>query len=143
MGQSFDPVRLLLVATVVEAKDLPGLDKNGFSDPYAEVVCGRPGYYVGRTSTVTKTRDPHWNETFRILVRESMIGQDMTFKVYDWDKATHDDEIGIARLDIGAILNNGVPRNPEFDLMLPIVPDPKVTIYIASYHFVRTLTVLE
>ncbi len=51
---------------VVRAKDLPKMDLNGEADPFVVAKLGEKTLYT--TRIIKKTRQPEWNETFRLYL---------------------------------------------------------------------------
>lgn len=49
---------------IIRAENLPAGDSNGLSDPYVVVYLGSQD--VARTSTVTETLNPVWNESCQV-----------------------------------------------------------------------------
>lgn len=48
---------------IKKARNLPGMDKSGYSDPYIKLsIQGEP---IGQTRTIYQTLNPDWNQTFR------------------------------------------------------------------------------
>ena len=62
--------RGILKLTVVEAKDIPRMDKMGKSDPFLEIFTDTKR--VLKTSTKKNTLSPQWNETHYLMVQVSL-----------------------------------------------------------------------
>ena len=75
------PTRRVIV-TLHRAQGLVAKDKNGFSDPLAEVLLGAQKV---ATKHVPKTLDPEWNETFTLDMPEG-DGASLEVVLYDHDK---------------------------------------------------------
>ncbi|XP_022798520.1 extended synaptotagmin-2-B-like isoform X2 [Stylophora pistillata] len=105
----------LLRIEVLEAKDLIkkdiGIISKGSSDPY---VILRVGAKTFRTKTKDSTVNPIWNEVFEAFVDNSQ-GQKIKIGVFDEDKASDDESLGIVEADIGTIVQQG-----NVDLWLPL-----------------------
>jgi len=99
-----DEVIGILSITIVDAKDLPSMDLNGKADPYTEIHFG--GKKVFKTDIIKKTLTPVWNQTHKLLVRQSESNYQLTFKVWDWDKATHNDFIGEVNIDVKTLITS-------------------------------------
>ncbi|KAF2076289.1 hypothetical protein CYY_002404 [Polysphondylium violaceum] len=99
-----DEIIGVLSITIVDAKDLPKMDLNGHADPYTEIHFG--GKKIFKTETIKKTLSPTWNATHKILIHKSEENYHLTFKVWDWDKATQNDFIGETTLDVKSLLDN-------------------------------------
>lgn len=84
---------------VLDAKDLPSADRNGFSDPYCKFELS--GKEVFKTQVQKKTLHPTWNEFFEVEIA-SRTAANFICKVYDWDFASEPDKLGTApiRLDM-------------------------------------------
>lgn len=105
----------LLRIEVLEAKDLIkkdiGIISKGSSDPY---VILRVGAKTFHTKTKDSTVNPIWNEVFEAFVDNSQ-GQKIKIGVFDEDKASDDESLGIVEADIGTIVQQG-----NVDLWLPL-----------------------
>ena len=68
-----------LKVTVVEARGLMPMDKNGLSDPYCAVQVGK---HHKNTTTKKETLDPKWNESFDFKVESARE----SIKIRIWDE---------------------------------------------------------
>jgi hypothetical protein len=82
---------------VLDAKDLPSADRNGFSDPYCKFELN--GHTVFKTKIQKKTLHPAWNEFFEIEV-PSRTGAKFICHVFDWDFGEKADVLGAASVDL-------------------------------------------
>eukprot|EP00485_Elphidium_margaritaceum_P005897 CAMPEP_0202694984 /NCGR_PEP_ID=MMETSP1385-20130828/8698_1 /ASSEMBLY_ACC=CAM_ASM_000861 /TAXON_ID=933848 /ORGANISM="Elphidium margaritaceum" /LENGTH=769 /DNA_ID=CAMNT_0049350935 /DNA_START=36 /DNA_END=2345 /DNA_ORIENTATION=- len=85
---------------VIQAKNLPGYDIGGTSDPYCVVTFDVSESARYRTSTARRELNPVWNAMF---VQEDRglfsRNRQITIDVYDHDSLSADDFIGTARID--------------------------------------------
>ena len=92
-----------LHVTIIDAWDLPPMDKNGKSDPYVEVSI-RPGKDVFKTATKHCSLNPTFNETFIMTLEAKDIDEgELMIKVLDSDFPLQDELIGIIRLPLNAL----------------------------------------
>lgn len=82
-----------VLAQVIAAKGLKGMDSNGLSDPYAWVKLGETKC---RTKTISKSLEPFWNETFVFPAAdvEATKGANLVFELWDSDFLAKDDFLG-------------------------------------------------
>lgn len=85
---------------VLDASDLPAMDRNGFSDPFCRFVLN--GEQVYKTSTQKKTLHPAWNEFFEVPVR-SRTSAKFDVNVYDWDFGDKADYLGSASINLDVL----------------------------------------
>lgn len=95
-SESFNNSGILRV-DVVDAADLPAMDRNGYSDPYCKFKLDGKDIY--KTKTQKKTLHPAWNEFFEVPVR-SRTGAKFEVTVYDWDFGDKADLLGAAVIDL-------------------------------------------
>jgi hypothetical protein len=69
-----------LKITVLEGKDLPAADSNGFSDPFVKVSVMKESW---KTRVVKRTLNPVWNESQEF--KDVHISTEVSFQVYDDD----------------------------------------------------------
>uniref|UniRef100_A0A5K3FB64 Beta-1,4-galactosyltransferase n=1 Tax=Mesocestoides corti TaxID=53468 RepID=A0A5K3FB64_MESCO len=84
---------------VISASDLVASDVNivgKSSDPYCVVRVGAEKFV---TSVKLKTLNPTWNECFVAIV-DQRIGQSVVIEVWDEDKSSKDDELGLTSIPI-------------------------------------------
>ena len=83
------------------AKELPPMDKDGGSDPYAKLSLLGQSF---RSKTVKKTLTPLWDQTFEFsCVRGALRTETLKLAVYDWDQGSLDDLIGRAAVDLSPL----------------------------------------
>jgi len=83
--------------TVIEAKDLPGMDKGGSSDPFVRILYG-PEITV-KTGHVNKTLNPKWHKHFALKGKFPKI----IFEVFDHDTIGRDSMIGYVAYTSGSL----------------------------------------
>ena len=54
-----------------------------------------------KTKIVYRNLNPTWNEHFQLAVDD--INSELVFKVYDFDRLSHDDDMGEASVSLGSI----------------------------------------
>ncbi|GAB1599250.1 hypothetical protein Ahia01_000202200 [Argonauta hians] len=96
---------------VINAKDLPGLDSTGLSDPYI-IIALQPQVLFEKlrpqkTKIITKTLNPVFNSSFQfhrvpaeLLKKQGVAVQIL---VYDYDKLKWDDFVGEAMIPLESI----------------------------------------
>jgi phosphatidylserine decarboxylase len=84
--------------TVVRGQNFPKMDLNGEADPFCVLSLGERKLYT--TKTILKSRSPVWMETTRLLVPEVEKNYTLLFDVWDWDKASSNDYIGQAKVEL-------------------------------------------
>ena len=82
---------------VLDAKNLPAADKNGYSDPYCKFELN--GETVHKTKTVKKTLNPSWGESFEVPIK-SRTAAKLKVKINDWDQIGDDDFLGEAGINL-------------------------------------------
>ncbi|KAI7849752.1 C2 domain-containing protein [Circinella umbellata] len=101
-GSSF-PAGVLTV-TLHEAKDLKSEDLFGKNDPYVEMWLDDD--YKQRSSEVSNSNNPVWNETFTFNITEGSSDKKLYLKVLDKD-LVGSDKIGDAKVDLKDIVLGG------------------------------------
>jgi len=126
----------------LSASDLPGKDKLGGIDPYAEIfsVDGITGKEtkIGRTSTLTSNKNPQWGDTFEFNY-DGKKSQRWIVRIWDNDNLQTDDKAGVGFIDVedyirrGQIITVGLSKQGKLTVQradgLPTVPPtaaPKV-----------------
>uniref|UniRef100_A0A8D1BIH2 RasGAP-activating-like protein 1 n=1 Tax=Sus scrofa TaxID=9823 RepID=A0A8D1BIH2_PIG len=101
---------------VLQARDLAPRDISGTSDPFARVFWGSQS---SETSTIKKTRFPHWDE---VLELREMPGPPAPLRVelWDWDMVGKNDFLGMVEFPPQVLQQN--PPNGWFRLL----PFPRV-----------------
>uniref|UniRef100_A0A7N0UD40 C2 and GRAM domain-containing protein n=1 Tax=Kalanchoe fedtschenkoi TaxID=63787 RepID=A0A7N0UD40_KALFE len=90
-----------LVVRVIEARNLPALDLNGFSDPYVRLQIGRQR---SRTKVVKKSLNPSWGEEFSFRVED--LSEELLISVLDEDRYFNDDFIGLLKFPVSDVFDN-------------------------------------
>ncbi|XP_065760439.1 rasGAP-activating-like protein 1 isoform X3 [Muntiacus reevesi] len=95
---------------VLQARDLAPRDISGTSDPFARVFWGSQSL---ETSTIKKTRFPHWDE---VLELREMPGSPSPLRVelWDWDMVGKNDFLGMVEFPPQVLQHN--PPNGWFRL---------------------------
>ncbi|KAI8142193.1 C2 domain-containing protein [Fennellomyces sp. T-0311] len=96
----------VLKVTLVEAKDLDSEDLFGANDPYVELWLDDD--YKQRSSEVSNSNNPVWNEEFIFNIEEGSSDKKLYIKVMDKDLLS-DDKIGDAKLRLTDIVEGGEP----------------------------------
>ncbi|XP_057601577.1 rasGAP-activating-like protein 1 isoform X3 [Hippopotamus amphibius kiboko] len=96
---------------VLQARDLAPRDITGTSDPFARVFWGSQSL---ETSTIKKTRFPHWDE---VLELREMPGSSSPLRVelWDWDMVGRNDFLGMVEFSPQVLQQN--PPNGWFRLL--------------------------
>lgn len=82
---------------VLDGKDLPSADRNGYSDPFCKFELN--GQSVFKSQVQKKTLHPVWNEFFEVDV-PSRTAAKFYCKVYDWDFASEPDFLGATAINL-------------------------------------------
>ena len=82
---------------VLDAADLPSMDRNGYSDPFCRFDLN--GKEVYKTKIQKKTLHPAWNEFFEVPI-SSRTAANFRVRVMDWDLGDKDDLLGTARINL-------------------------------------------
>ncbi|KAH1054876.1 hypothetical protein J1N35_032941 [Gossypium stocksii] len=104
-----------LVVGVIEARNIPAMHLNGFSDPYVKLQVGKKRY---RTKVVKKTLNPSWGEEFIFKV-EDFKGE-LQISVLDEDKFFNDDFVGHVKLPISQVFD--APQKSLGTVWYPLHP---------------------
>ncbi|CAF1320422.1 unnamed protein product [Adineta ricciae] len=93
-----------LVVQVIQAKNLPAKDTNGYSDPFVKVYLlpGRDQENKRRTKHVPKNLNPVWDHTvvYGNMHREELQYKMLEFTVWDYDRFKANDFIGQVTIDL-------------------------------------------
>lgn len=71
----------------------------GTSDPYVKVKLRQKCVY--KSKIVYRNLNPTWNEVFQLAVDD--VNTELVFKVYDFDRLSHDDDMGEASVNLGSL----------------------------------------
>jgi Ca2+-dependent lipid-binding protein len=117
--QRQDPIEsMTLRITVLQGSDLVAKDRNLLgkkttSDPFVQVLVGsgRPYARVGQTKTIHKNLNPTWNETITAKIKYIEHSRsELRFQIYDEDKLSDPDSMGIVSLPLVWEDSNGTPK---------------------------------
>ncbi|GAB2224751.1 hypothetical protein Droror1_Dr00005521 [Drosera rotundifolia] len=89
-----------LVVRVIEARNLPAMDVNGFSDPYVRLQLGKNRF---RTKVVKKCLNPYWGDEFSFRVDD--LSDELAVSVMDEDKYFNDDFIGQIKVPVSDVFD--------------------------------------
>ncbi|GMH05220.1 hypothetical protein Nepgr_007060 [Nepenthes gracilis] len=84
-----------LVVRVIEARDLPAMDLNGYSDPYVRLQLGKQKF---KTKVVKKSLNPYWGDEFSFQVDD--LSDELLVSVMDEDKYFNDDFVGLIKVPV-------------------------------------------
>eukprot|EP01097_Dermamoeba_algensis_P004890 TRINITY_DN3137_c0_g1_i1.p1 TRINITY_DN3137_c0_g1~~TRINITY_DN3137_c0_g1_i1.p1 ORF type:complete len:567 (+),score=154.12 TRINITY_DN3137_c0_g1_i1:49-1701(+) len=93
-----------LSITIAEARSLPSLDRNGFSDPFC-ALCVRDKTRELKTTMKPKTLNPTWNETFNLKIEDPDTDV-IEIKVWDYDTLLLNDFIGKVAVPVLALVTH-------------------------------------
>ncbi|KAJ0240541.1 GRAM domain-containing protein [Hirschfeldia incana] len=89
-----------LQVRVTEARNLPAMDLNGFSDPYVRLQLGK---HRSRTKVVKKNLNPKWGDDFTFRVDD--LKDELVISVLDEDKYFNDDFVGQVRVPVSQVFD--------------------------------------
>ncbi|KAJ6241700.1 camp-binding protein [Anaeramoeba flamelloides] len=94
---------------IVKATGLPAMDKSGTSDPFCSFAFANQ---KKKTKTIKKTLDPEWNETFKFnRVTQYHLNTPLKIEIYDWDRFSSNDFIGLVPVNLSQISSNATYTN--------------------------------
>ncbi|XP_036357615.1 multiple C2 and transmembrane domain-containing protein 1 isoform X3 [Octopus sinensis] len=91
-----------LVVLLQEGRDLVIRDSCGTSDPYVKFKIDSKLLHKSRI--IYKNLNPRWEEKFTIPVEDVL--KPLSIKVFDYDRAMHDDSMGSATIDLTTLEPN-------------------------------------
>eukprot|EP01134_Creolimax_fragrantissima_P005487 CFRG5487T1 len=87
----FGPQSGTLHLKVLEGKNLPAADRNGYSDPFVTVSVNNSPLEDAKSHVVKKSVNPVWNWEFETKIEDCT---QLTIVVYDWDRIGSNDKLG-------------------------------------------------
>ena len=101
------------------AEGLKAADTFGSSDPYATVAYSKLSKPVFSTRTIVDSLNPRWEEDAYVLIVADAIesGERVRIVVYDSDRFSADDAIGMVDVDLADLLEKGNRRSRKQDMM--------------------------
>ncbi|OBA26228.1 hypothetical protein HANVADRAFT_53296 [Hanseniaspora valbyensis NRRL Y-1626] len=116
---------------IINATNLPSHDRNGKSDPFAQLMVNSVNAY--ETKIIKKTLDPTWNETAKVYI-PSRSRSNFTILVYDWDRLGGNDLLSTAVFPLNELNLDKSVQNWELQLA------PKGVIYLRSTFVPKYVT---
>jgi len=110
----------LLIINIKSAVGLPGMDLDGKSDPYVLIKFGQREY---KSKIHRHTLNPIFDEQFRLLVTEKELHYDLSFEVWDWDRLSSDDYIGVHTVNLQSIASLPVVHKQLHNFEYPLHND--------------------
>nr|GLL46920.1 C2 and GRAM domain-containing protein At1g03370-like [Ipomoea trifida] len=107
-----------LLVRVIEARNIPPMDPNGFSDPYVKLQVGRQRH---KTKVVKKCLNPSWCEEFAFRVDD--FKEELLISVLDEDKYFNDDFVGQIKIPISQVFE--APDKSLGTSWYPLLPKSK------------------
>ncbi|EPQ61056.1 tricalbin [Gloeophyllum trabeum ATCC 11539] len=90
----------VLQVTLIDGKDIHGVDRGGKSDPFAVFTLN--GQRVFKSQTKKKTLTPEWNESFTVSV-PSRVGADFEVEIFDWNQIEQAKKLGSGKIELADI----------------------------------------
>lgn len=130
----FYPTSQTLRVNIVQARNLPAMDRNGLSDPYIKVGLEPPmDQEIKTTQTMIKTLNPVYEEVIDFNINQDDLGDTcLRFDVLDWDFESADDRIGSVNIPLHSVTSVTIgskdsrPPHPEWYSIIK-VEDTKVS----------------
>jgi len=116
---SYDVFKYVLKILIIGADRLPAKDMFGTSDPYVKVYMLPDKNPKFKTKVKHRNLKPKWNElfTFQDVIRDTLADKKLVMEVYDYDRFSKDDEIGLVELPLGDTALQVDPVEFSKDLM--------------------------
>ncbi|KJH49604.1 C2 domain protein [Dictyocaulus viviparus] len=93
-----------LLVTILDAHDLPAMDRNGMSDPYVKLSILPERKQKYETKIIRNTLNPIYNETFLFsLPFNELQSKTLSLTVYDYDRLSKDDKMGQLSIPLESI----------------------------------------
>ncbi|XP_047316601.1 C2 and GRAM domain-containing protein At1g03370-like [Impatiens glandulifera] len=90
-----------LFVRVIEARNIPGMDQNGLSDPYVKLQLGKQRF---KTKVIKKSLNPSWSQEFCFKVED--LKDELIISVLDEDKFFNDDCIGQIKFPVSQVFDS-------------------------------------
>lgn len=104
-----------LLVRVIEARSIPALDPNGYSNPYVKLQLGKQKF---RSEVVKKCSNPTWCEEFTFKVDD--LKEELIVSVLDEDKYFNDDIVGQIKVPVNQVFEaDGQTLGTGWHTMLP------------------------
>lgn len=87
-----------LLITLIDGKDIRGVDRSGKSDPYVVFLLDNDEK-VYKSQVQKKTLNPVWNEQFSVTIK-SRVDQKLSFSLFDWDRVGAAELLGSGDINI-------------------------------------------
>lgn len=84
-----------LLVRVIEARNLPPMESNGFTNPYVKLQLGKQGV---RSKAVKKCLNPSWSEEFIIKVDD--LKRKLVVSVLDEERCFNNDFVGQTKVPV-------------------------------------------
>jgi len=110
---------------ILDGKNLPAADLNGYSDPYCKIYWGG---HMAKTSVKKRTLNPYWNETFSLS--SSNPYDEVKISVYDKDRFTRDDILGG-----GSVTTSNLINGVEKSATIYLTPRGEINLRIKAVNF--------
>jgi len=114
-----------LQVKILDGKNLPAADLNGYSDPYCKIYWGG---HMAKTSVKKRTLNPYWNETFSLS--SSNPYDEVKISVYDKDRFTRDDILGG-----GSVTTSNLINGVEKSATIYLTPRGEINLRIKAVNF--------
>ena len=104
--------QMRIVCDIRQAKNLPIMDPNGFSDPYVKVkLISSNGSQLSikrKTKIIKNTLNPEWNETLNIDINSKDKDRRLVVSIWDWDLASRNDFMGSLSFGVSELMKSPV-----------------------------------